>query len=129
MGKRSKILPEPLGEPYTDRASNALHAISFVLDEEFPAELRADEARRAAAEVRAWRKSLDGESCREDATGTGSVRSCLRWAAMCVLWADEDARVRGLMRTRMIRTREEYLRRAEAYLREAASLLDAEDPK
>lgn len=121
MGKWSKSLPEPIGcEPSrSDRAASALDEIADAMayaDGERTWAL--DHVRQAAAEVRAWRKSLDGWSVRWDATGTGSVRSCLRWAARCVLWADEGSN--------LIRTREEYLRRAEGELREAARLLDKE---
>jgi hypothetical protein len=113
MGKWSKSLPKPM-ENYTDRAANALSFIGKAMMEDLPTHSRVANMRQAAAEVRAWRKSLDGESCREGATG--GVRTCLRLAAKCVLWADAGR----------IRMREEYLRGAEAYLREAARLLDRE---
>ena len=107
-------------ENYTDRASNALHAISFALDESFPPETRADEVRRAAAEVRAWRKSLGVKSERVSFTSRGSARVSLRNAAWSVLTADESKN------NAVLATPLHELRDAEAHLREAARLLDKE---
>lgn len=117
MGKWSKSLPEPM-ENHTDRAANALYLIGMSMMDEFPVRNRVANARRAAAEVRAWRKSLGVKSERARLIHRVSkVRGGLRAAALAVLVA-EDANTDGW--------RAVQLRHAEMYLREAARLLDKE---
>ncbi len=121
MGKWSKSLPEPENyEPWkSHRLAGALSYIAEAMVEvERNPRLALDGVRHAAAEVRAWRKSLGVESGRASSTSIGSARASLRIAAWSVLTADGSKGNAALATT--------YLRYAEAHLREAARLLDRE---
>lgn len=117
MGKWSKSLPMPLAN-HTDRAANALYFIGMSMMDSFPERNQVANIRRAAAEVRAWRKSLGVKSERASFTPRGGARASLRSAAWSVLTADGSKDNAVLVTT--------YLRYAEAHLREAALLLDKE---
>lgn len=116
MGKWRRSLPRA-NSVYTDRAANALSFIGMAMrGAEFPAIARAHNARKAAAEIRAWRKSLAEDTPKLCFTPT-DVRYHLRRAARRVLDADDPAQGAGQAMA---------LRAAETHLREAARLLDAE---
>lgn len=117
MGKWSKSLPEPM-EKYTDRAANALYFICMSMMDDFRAHDRAADARRAAAEVRAWRKSLGVTTGRWRHLDTFDVRTHLRRAAWRVLDADRG----GLPEADVCY----FLRGAEEHLRISARLLEKE---
>lgn len=116
MGKWSKSLLEPHGyEPWkSDRAAGALcYIASAMARADSDSYWALNRVRQAAAEVRAWRKSLGAESDRRRVPSHDS-RHHLRFAARNVLAADE---------ARTGAVRDLFLRYAEAHLREAARLL------
>lgn len=123
MGKWSKSLPMPLAN-HTDRAANALYFIGMSMMDSFPERNQVANVRRAAAEVRAWRKKFKGvemtTAMRPNQRVGLNVQFLLRGAAVRVCWAGNNEAI-GLKRTAAA-----DLYEANAWLREAARLLERE---
>lgn len=64
MSKWTKSLPAPM-ENDTNRCANILYLVGLAMMENRSLSIRILDARRAAAEIRAWRKSLGVRSVKE----------------------------------------------------------------